>query len=76
MMLASWYVSLRHELPTRMPDDLLEHRDRVLFARWLVLTGRLTDWGPWPDSGEVVSLRGLLPDTDEDDEPFPGLAAA
>lgn len=44
MMLASWYVALRHEFPTRLPANLLAERDRLLFCRWLILTGRMSDW--------------------------------
>lgn len=43
-MLASWYVKIRHQFPTTIPGNLLAERDRILFARWLVLTGRLSDW--------------------------------
>ncbi len=48
MMLASWYVALKHELPSELPPELLEHRERILFARWLVMTGRVSDFGPFP----------------------------
>ncbi len=47
-MIASWYVALKHELPKYLPPDVAEHRDRLLFARWLVMTGRLSDFGPYP----------------------------
>lgn len=53
-MLASWYVALKHDFPTRMPPELTQRRKRVLFARWLVLTGRLSDFGPLP---EMPSMR-------------------
>ncbi len=58
MMLASWYVTLKHEFPTEMPPELQEHRDDILFARWLVLTGRISDFGPFPSpaKGQVVRL--------------------
>jgi hypothetical protein len=48
VILASWYVALKHELPTDLPRELEASRDRLLFARWLVLTGRLSDFGPYP----------------------------
>ncbi len=48
MMLASWYVKLKHEFPTRLPPELEGNGDRLRFARWLVLTGRLSDFGPYP----------------------------
>jgi hypothetical protein len=49
MMLASRYVALGHKLPTSLPPELRERRERLLFARWLVLTGRLSDWEAPPD---------------------------
>ena len=48
-MIASWYVALKHDFPTRMPAELSQRRKRILFARWLVLTGRLSDFGPLPE---------------------------
>ncbi len=48
MMLASWYVALGHRLPPELPRELRPARDRLLFARWLVMTGRLSDFGPYP----------------------------
>ncbi len=61
-MLASWYVTLKHELPTRLPPELADYADRLRFARWLVLTGRLSDFGPYPaglTDGRLVSLDEL-----------------
>ncbi len=47
-MLGSWYVTLKHDFPTRLPPELADYADRLRFARWLVLTGRLSDFGPYP----------------------------
>ncbi len=47
-MLASWYVKLKHWLPTRLPPELAPYGDQLRFVRWLVLTGRLSDFGPYP----------------------------
>jgi hypothetical protein len=60
-MLASWYVALKHDFPTKMPSELKQARKRILFARWLVLTGRLSDFGPLPEMprrSEPVALFG------------------
>ncbi len=56
-MLASWYVALKHELPTELPPGLQEHRQRVLFARWLVMTGRVSDFGPFPGPAMAQATR-------------------
>ncbi len=61
MMIASWYVALKHDFPRRMPPELRSGRERVLFARWLVLTGRLSDFGPLPEMprrSDPVALFG------------------
>ncbi len=58
-MLASWYVTLKHELPTHLPPELAADADRLRFVRWLVLTGRLSDFGPHPAGladGRLLSL--------------------
>ena len=44
MMLDSWYVALGNELPSTLPAGLAEHAAELRFARWLVMTGRLSDW--------------------------------
>jgi len=42
------YVALRRTLPTELPPELVEHRQGLSFARWLVLTGKLSDFEPEP----------------------------
>ncbi len=58
-MLASWYVALRHEFPTELPPEVQVLRKQMLFARWLVLTGRLSDWGPFPNGQTVDAAEPL-----------------
>jgi hypothetical protein len=50
-MTHSIYLQLRRPSPTELPPELLKHRKGVLFARWLVLTGKISDFGPEPRDG-------------------------
>ncbi len=40
------YLALKHKFPTELPPELRERQDHLLFARWLVLTGQLSDFVP------------------------------
>ncbi len=59
-MLASWYVTLKHQFPNQLPPEVAAYGDRLRFARWLVLTGRLSDFGPFP--AELADSRRPSPD--------------
>lgn len=61
MMLSSWYVALKHDFPKRLPEELEDCADAVRFARWLVLTGRLTDWGSYPLADKENRSRDVAP---------------
>lgn len=43
-MRAAWSLALRHSYQSDVPMRLWRHAARLRFARWLVLTGRLSDW--------------------------------
>ncbi len=68
MMIASWYVALKHDFPTRMPPELRQRRKKILFARWLVLTGRLSDFGPLPQMPRRRDPAAIFAWRTEDDE--------
>lgn len=59
MTAISKYVEMKHEFATEMPADLQPHRERVEFARWLVLNGQLTDW---PQGQEGTDLESVEPE--------------
>ena len=69
MMLASWYVALKHTFPTELPSELSANARSVRFARWLVMTGRLTDFGRYPTSDGDAS-------TDQSSSGSPALTIA
>ncbi len=63
MMLACWYIALKHTFADDVPPELRPHRDGVQFARYLVLTDRLSDWGPYQGAPCVrVRLRREPPE--------------
>ncbi len=59
-MVATSSAVRQHEYPTELPPELVEHWDRLLFARWLVLTGRLSDSLPVVDVPVVAAPHAPL----------------
>ena len=55
-MTVSQYVAMEHEFPTELPPELEPHRERVEFARWLVVSGLLSDWTEGPDRSTAGAI--------------------
>ncbi len=49
------YSELKHEFPEEMAPELEPYRERVLFARWLVQMGHLSDWGIEQQDAEATA---------------------